>query len=573
MPWTKDQSEAIYARNPSILVSAAAGSGKSTVLMERVKTLLTEGMQVDRMLIVTFTRAAAAELRAKLINLLDECEDEAVQAQSMMVNRADICTLHVFCSRVIREHFQAAGIDPMSRIPDTSVLEHFYTEAIDEILEAAYLDPDPDEDALFSSYKPDEIVEFIKKIREFLLSLGEAEEWIDHVYENRTTEYFLPLLQKDAVLILSRAGAVLEECDRLLDRAGAPLHYEPALKKDQELLSLIREKIKEGSFSPAMITFKTLPRAGKKDDFDVDLAEKYRSLRDSFKSIIKKLLPLYPENMEQLQQDLDRTLPQIRALITLARRVDYIFTEKKRKKNYLDYSDLEHLCLKALEDERVRKTVQESYDAIFVDEYQDISAIQEKIIRSVTGKDTCLFMVGDVKQSIYRFRLAEPTLFQQKYKDFSIDADAKERKIILQQNFRSTENIIHCVNNVFSHAMRENVTELEYDKNAFLNPSETASFGPDTEFVIIHKEKEESGEESELKNGFRFEANWIAKKISSLVSTGLTLENGLKTPVRYCDIAILLRNASGRAPVIGKILSQCGIPVYSDADAQFYDLP
>lgn len=569
--WTKDQQSAIDSRNRSVLVSAAAGSGKTAVLLERVCALLKEGMRLDRLLVVTFTRATAAEMREKLMRKLEESDDPVLEEQAMLVNRAEICTLHVFCSKVIRDYFQASGIDPTSRVPDTAILDRLWSDAADEVLEAAYLDPSPDEQALFSSFTDTEVLGFMTSLRRFLLSLESSEDWISKAYEHQNTGYWLELSRNAIPLLLSRAGGLLDQCESLLARSDAPAHYGPALESDQRLLDTITVSVKNGTFDPDTVSYMTLPRAKKGAVYSDDLADEYQKVRKSFKDLINSLDAYYPKDTSHTDSVLADTLPQLRALVRLATASDMLFSEKKRKKNYIDYPDMEQLCLKCLADERVRREISESYDAVFVDEYQDISAVQEAIIKKVLGKNTLLFMVGDIKQSIYRFRLAEPSLFRNKYHDFSSDPDADERKIVLQQNFRSTENILHCVNTVFSHAMRESVTELEYDEKAMLYPKPSASFGPDTELCVLLSENGDP--DTELKEGYRYEAAFMADEISRLIQNGMRDENGIAQNVRYRDIVILLRKSSGRAPALARTLSDRGIPVYCDADARFYDLP
>jgi ATP-dependent helicase/nuclease subunit A len=220
----------------------------------------------------------------------------------------------------------------------------------------------------------------------------------------------------------------------------------------------------------------------------------------------------------------------------------------------------------------VRRNVAKHYDAVFVDEYQDISGIQEAIIQAVHLGNT-LFMVGDVKQSIYRFRLADPTLFIQKYDAFSLAEDAQERRILLTDNFRSRRNILDAVNLVFSNAMRKEVTEIAYDRDAMLHPGIKTSGDPPVCLHIIRKEGETGDDSGQLSRGYLYEARLAARILSGLAGQPLRGSDGTERPLRYRDMVILMRNVSGRAPMIAQALTDSGIPVYSDADARYFDLP
>ena len=572
MNWTPSQNEAISARNPSVLVSAAAGSGKTTVLLERVTQLLKEGYDLSEMLIVTFTRAAAAELKAKLMAKLDESEDEQLRKQALYVNRADICTIHVFCSRLIREYFHVSGIDPLSAVGDTGLMDDELSKARDDVLEEAYDHPSEDENALFSSYSTDQILEALKILRSFLNARADGDDWTEKALNNNSLSKYTDEIKKYILLLPHLAMRYLHLCDQVLNLPNAPEHYGETLREDIELVNTIIEGAKNGIFRPPVkpseLSRKKIPAESQA------AADQYKALRDKFKNVLNKYFEFFPENPEQAQQDIDFTLPSLRALVSLNKRIEDRYTKEKRRRNQLDYGDLEHIALKTLDDETVRADVQRRYRAIFVDEYQDVSALQEAIFRKITCERTLLFMVGDVKQSIYRFRQAEPTLFREKYENFSDDRDAKERRVILQQNFRSTSNILTCVNAVFAHAMRKEATELNYDEKAMLRPKECAEQGEPCELAIIKGVTDEESEESErISNGYKYEAAYIAERISELVKTGLRQDDGTVSPVKYSDIVILIRNTSGRAPEISKILTDRGIPVFCDATDSFFELP
>ena len=578
MRWTAGQQDAISARNPSVLVSAAAGSGKTAVLVERVLSLLREGKRIDRMLIVTFTRAAAGEMRERIGRALEaEAEGNAhLRRQQMRLQRADICTLHVFCSRVLREHFEAAGIDPLARIADEEKLNALRQKALDDALENAYAAPDEDLNALFSQFEDQQIAAMMDEGYKFLMAQADPWGWAEQACraEAARADAWLILLQEKCRLKLEGAKELLPDMENILSQGAGPARYADAYEKDCQLMDELLAAARQGALTGAVPAFAALSRKKPGPEEDPGLTESYKALRDEWKDRIREALSRLPADKSQAESDLIHTLPALRALMGLIRQMAENYFDYKQRKNYLDYSDLEHLALRALRDENVRKSVAGSYDALFIDEYQDISGIQEAILNALhEGTDNLLFMVGDVKQSIYRFRLADPTLFLRKYQDYSQAADAPCRKILLQQNFRSDGNVLLAVNQVFTNAMRERETEIAYDEAAMLSPGGNQPLGAAVEIHLMAAPADEDGEPGELTKGYRYEAAFTANRIKELMRT-LTVREGDHTrPLRFRDIALLMRYASGRAPYIAQTLQQAGIPVYSDADAQFFDLP
>ena len=574
MRWTESQREAIEARNDSVLVSAAAGSGKTAVLVERVLSLLREGGRIDRMLIVTFTRAAAGEMRERIGRRLEE-EGEGsahLRRQGMLLSRAMICTLHVFCNRVLREHFEAAGIDPLCRIADEDKLAALRTRALDEIMEEAYAAPGEDEQALFLQFEDQQITALIDDVYPFLMAQEDPWGWAERQGEETPMGKWLALLYGSCAHHLEGAYELLDEMEKLLQRPDGPSRYAPMFDSDSAITAKLMEDAKNGTITGGKTSCDRLSTKKAPANEDPALAERYKALRKEWKERVDKARGLLPTDAEQAEKDVRHTLPALRALLGLTKKLHERYFSFKQAKNYLDYNDLEHLTLKALQSPEVRSRVSGQYDALFIDEYQDVSGIQEAILRALhePGKNT-LFMVGDVKQSIYRFRLADPTLFLRKYREYADAKDAPCRRILLQQNFRSDENILLAVNQVFAHAMRERETEIAYDEGAMLRPGGNCAPGAAVEVHLMTAE-DEAGE-GELKQGYRWEAAFAARRIRELVRTGTVREGESTRPLQYRDIALLLRSASGRAPYIARALQMAGIPVYSDADAQFFDLP
>lgn len=578
MRWTAGQKEAIEARNDSVLVSAAAGSGKTAVLVERVLSLLKEGMRIDRMLIVTFTRAAAGEMRERIGRRLEEegAQDAHLRRQSLRLPRAAICTLHVFCARVLREHFQAAGIDPMCRIADEEKLSALRKRALDDVLEAAYADPTQNEQALFDQFEDRQITEMIDSLYPFLISKADPWAWAEEMCkeERASLSTWRPLLNQLSESRLRGAEEILPQMERILSRADGPSRYAPCLEADIALTKALLEAAREGALRGGKTAYARLSTKRAAPEENPDAAEQFKALRAEWKEKIEAARALLPADEAQAEEALRHTLKPLRALAELTRAMDEKYFALKQSRNYLDYGDLEHLTLKALSDPKVRQKVAGQFDALFIDEYQDVSGIQEALLNALhRDQQNLMFMVGDVKQSIYRFRLADPTLFLQKYRDYSLEKDAEKRKILLQQNFRSHENVLLAVNQVFAHAMREKETEIEYDEAAMLRPGAGQPLGAPVEIHLLTAAEDEAGEGGELKKGYLYEAELTARRIKELMRTAVVQEGNGTRPLRFRDIALLVRYASGRAPHIARILQAHGIPVYSDADAQFFDLP
>lgn len=575
--WTDAQRAAINARNNDVLVSAAAGSGKTAVLVERVLSLMTQGVPIDHMLVCTFTRAAAAEMRARLTDKVKSVP--ALRAQESRVERADICTLHVFCSRIIREYFQFAGVDPMARLGETPQTKALFSRALEDAMEEMYASREQNAQ-LMDCFDDAQIESMLRALYPFLMAKADPEAWLE-AQNAPLDEASLPdclwvrALFRACALALDEARASLSRCDEILSKPGAPVLYEETYRADRDLLCVLQDDIARGA-PPLAPAFARLPT--KKQTCDEQLKADYQKERDAFKKLVKdacgSLPPLNADTCARANAMLDAQ----RSLQTLFMRTRTLYQAYKAQKGLLDYNDLEHFALAALRNDRVARDVAAHYRALFIDEYQDVSPIQEAIISRV-HLGNMLFMVGDIKQSIYRFRQADPTLFLHKYQTFLSDEDADARRITLQKNFRSRGNVLRAVNHVFAHAMRGDVTEIDYDDEAALVPGrESANDPPVCLHIITPASAPETPEDDEDDDGeqklwYLFEAQQAARIIQDLMTKTVTDKNGQTRAMRYRDIVILLRRASGRAPQMARVLQARGIPCYSDASAQYFDLP
>lgn len=576
--WTEAQQAAIDARNSETLVSAAAGSGKTAVLVEHVLTLLRQGGRVDRLLIITFTRAAAAELRERLTAALDReaGTNRHLRRQMLALRHAQISTLHVFCHHILRQHFQAADIDPLAKIGENTILEPLLTRAVDESMEEVCASEAPDDVALVEQYGDAQIVEMARELYAFLRAQADPEGWLKEKMADpagQGLQPYLLLLRKEALMRLEGAGQLCDQATRLTEQPGGPDYLAPTLESDRAIIDALSQEIRQGGLPTGEVRFSPRARAPKGGVYDPQPVERCVALRESMKELVKEAQSMLPDDLEQARAEVAYTLPALRSLIGMVRSIDEKYARYKEQRNLLDYGDLEHLALKALAEPHVRQSVSNAYDAIFVDEYQDVSAIQEAIVRQVHNDKNRLFMVGDVKQSIYRFRLADPTLFLAKYDSFEENDQAKSRRILLSSNFRSRGNILAATNCVFERAMRRGATEIEYDAAAHLRAGVPTADDPPVELHIISDQVETDAEgDTESRKGWMYEAQLAARRIKSLVGTPIRDKQGERA-LRWRDCVILLRSASGRAPQIAKILASEGVPAYSDADAQYFDLP
>ena len=574
--WTSAQQQAIDARNPELLISAAAGSGKTAVLVEHVLQLLREGGKVTRLLIITFTRAAAAELRERLTKALDQESDgnKHLRQQMLDMRRAEICTLHVFCHNVIRQHFQAADVDPTARVGEATVLDPLLNRALDESIEEMCESDENDDISLRSQYSDAQIVDMAQQLYTFLRAQADPWAWLDahlNADDAHALQPYLLLLRKECLMRLEGALQLNAQCEALLSLPGAPEHLAVTADADNLILETLMQQAREG-LPMGAVKFPPRARAPKGASYDPELADRFAALRDRMKDLATEALDMLPSDIDEARGEVLFTYPALRALAKLVRRMDEKYALYKEEKNLLDYGDLEHMAIRALQDEHVRAQVAAKYDAIFVDEYQDVSAIQEALMRAIHTPQNRLFMVGDVKQSIYRFRLADPTLFLSKYEQFDGAEKAVSRRILLKSNFRSRKNVLDAVNCVFERAMRRGATEIDYDENAQLNAGVETVGDPAVQLHIITGENDDEGDEGESRKGWMYEAQLAAKCIKDLVGKPMRDKDGERT-LKYRDCVILLRSASGRSAHIARILADEGVPAYSDADAQYFDLP
>ncbi len=620
---TPEQQKVVDTRNCNLLVAAAAGSGKTAVLVKRIIIKVTEeGQDIDRLLIVTFTNAAAAEMRERIGAAIEEALAENpnnahLQKQMLLLHNAQITTIHSFCLSVIREFFHLLSLDPGFRIGDEAELSLLKADVLEEVLEECY--EKKEESFLsfiesFGSAKNEEAVTgYIKKLYEIAMSQPWPEEWLDTltVGFGLSEKEFLnhPMLDgvmKEVRNCLADCQAVLERLFLLADEPEGPTAYrETFLADEEELLRLSGAATDYATFAAALSELKFTALSKKKQEASAEKKELAKSLRDHIKKQLKKLQEdFFYESPEELWQSISHMELPMQGLVSVTKTFMKRYGTRKEEKNLLDFNDLEHMALRILveRDEAGKacptvaaKTMSERFDEIMIDEYQDSNLIQESVLTAVSGiwrDEPNVFMVGDVKQSIYRFRMACPDLFMEKYETYGEEGNAQ--KIDLAKNFRSRHGILDAINVLFAGLMHKESTEVEYDAAAALYfgasyPEETPAHRTEVLFVSAGTEQEkndmtgeteeaddstkdvtEDGELSqEEKTLVQAEALAVANRIKELKNSNLTIGSDSRS-ADYGDMVILLRTMSGWSETFLEVFAEQGIPAYADTASGYF---
>jgi len=573
--FTREQRQAIDADNRELLISAAAGSGKTAVLVERILRLIQEKhIDINRMLVVTYTRAAAAELRERLeLRLQAAAQQEPAMAKQIdLLSSAQISTIHSYCQKVVREHFRHCGVDPQFTLADERTTRTLYQESMNDVLDAAYQAAKEDHDlkALLSVLPEKNLVTVMDLLYQFLLTRPEPMAWMRQqaaVEWNRDTLLNHPLCETllgECSLLINNGFLGLEQAKALLQHPAFPEKYQQTLSADFLTLTELEESAKAGLESlcqqVSVAKFATLVRVKPETTDAAELAQQFKALREDYKGCLKELKKVLPTKLDNSLSDLEKMRPAIRGLCWLMEALHEDFRSRKLERGVLDFGDLEHMTLEVLAEPELSQLESSRFDAVFVDEYQDVSAIQEAILNGLKRKDGTqfYFYVGDVKQSIYRFRQAEPTLFLSKLDSFSDAEDADCRRIILNKNFRSRETVLDSVNRVFTHVMDRRVTEIDYDASAMLYPGKPSKGDPRTELHLLSgvPKREQIIRQAQL----------IARDIQRTVGEPTADSQGNPgAPLHYRDIVILLPVVKGVADKVEAELVKAGIPVYVDA--------
>lgn len=664
MAWTKAQQKVIDTRNKNLLVSAAAGSGKTAVLVERIISMISEGehpLDIDRLLVVTFTKAAAAQMRDRIGKALDkklekEPNNDHLHKQVSLLQSAHITTIHSFCLNVIRNYFHHIDLDPSFKMADESEITLMKSDIISDVLEKWYEEGTDDFHRLIESYSRSKsdapIEELILSLYNFAMSNPWPKEWLNKVYESfnietiedmNNTKWMKDLLDYVAVVlkdVLKKINKAIDICNE----SDGPVAYLPALISDRTMLTeLMKETSYEGygnvirNLSFARLSTKKQPEVSQ------EKKDKVKALRDEVKKVIKDLTSqFFFQSAEDMYSDMKAVSKLMEVLSKLT--LDFMdeFTAKKEEKNLVDFNDLEHFALRILVENKdgeitptkVALELSEQFEEILIDEYQDSNLVQETILKSISRESMGnfnRFMVGDVKQSIYKFRLAMPEIFLEKFKTYGTwDTDEEgninpTQRIDLDRNFRSRKVVLDFVNDIFEQIMTEPVGGVVYDEAASLKygelfeeliPEDEASritddvkkrLANDVELILVTEEEtvddKKTGDydnkadtdvtasdtpdvnlsgvtdEDDIQYTKReLEARAVAKRIKEITDP----ENGLLVidkdkegkiihrPAELKDIVILLRTMAGWSEVFVNTLLQEGIPAYADTGTGYF---
>ena len=594
MNWTEEQQKVIDLRDCSMLVSAAAGSGKTAVLVERIIKKIIDPItpvDIDRLLVVTFTNAAAAEMRERVSNAIEAAleadpANRHLQKQLTLVHNARITTIDSFCMDVIRNHFHRIDLEPGFRIGDEGELKLLREEVCDATLEDFYASEDPEFLAFsdnYSSAKSDEkIKEMILQLYDYSVSYPWPEEWLEECagqYQAGSVEELeeKPWVKDLLAYLKVRSRDLLEHHRSLLELTqcmDGPYMYEGSIRDDLRQLEELTtcEHLQEWYDALHHMKFKMIGNARKYEGSE-EKKQAVAAGRDRMKKQITELQKsFFTDDMEQQLELLKKTGEMVAILVRLTSEFSRRFRAKKADKNIIDFSDGEHFALRALIDPETKELTeiareyQQQFTEIMIDEYQDSNYVQESLLTAVSGISAGrenLFMVGDVKQSIYRFRLARPELFMEKYNSYSKDG-GKRQRIDLYRNFRSRPEVVNLVNDVFYHVMGADLGNVEYDAEAALYagasfPEVVQEGSYDPELILV---PEADGENRQMA-----EARVVAQRIRQM------MEKQELPDLHYRDIVLLLRSMSGWTENFQKVFAEEGIPLVVASQTGYFSAP
>ena len=632
--WTKEQQEVIDSRDCNLLVAAAAGSGKTAVLVERIIQIITNKerpVDIDSLLVVTFTNAAAAEMRERIGDAIGKAleknpEDSHLQNQLVLLNKASITTIHSFCLEVIKSNFHKIDLDPNFRIGDETECTILKLETIEEIFEEFYEEKEDDFYKLVESYSEKRgdtnLQQMVLSIYSFVMSSPYPMKWLeDSVNDFNIDDEFDFSTSKWARIILDtikiQVNGIVNNFDKALEMVDGIEELETfadKLKIEYKMIKNLLDSCDEGwedayrasinlEFENYAKGVKRIPKGA--EEYIKDAKDKAKKIRDDAKKSLESIQSsTFNKNVSALNKEIEMLYPIVNSLSKILKRFIDLYSERKREKGIIDFNDIEHFALAILtkEDENgninpsdVALEYREKFYEIFIDEYQDSNFVQEVLLSTIAKIQTPnRFMVGDVKQSIYRFRQAKPEIFLEKYATYSTEKGEKNRKIMLYKNFRSRKEVIDSCNYVFENIMSKNIGEIEYTKDEALNLG--ASFkenleanvivGGPTEIHLMEKaqkateenQNDEEQPEEELDN-IQLEARMVGKIIKNLMAPN---EEGNVHKVYdkklddyrvvdFKDIVILLRATSAWAPVFADELINMGIPTYADTGMGYFD--
>ena len=601
IPFTEDQQKVINLHHRNILVSAAAGSGKTAVLVERIIRMVCDEqnpVDIDRLLIVTFTKAAAAEMRERIsqgISAMQEAfpESEHIERQAALLHNAQITTIDSFCLYLIKNHFHEIGLDPAFRVADEGEMKLMKQDVLAELLEEAFAGKEQRfldcVEFFCPKGKEKTLEELILRLHSYAGSNPWPLEWLERCrmdYAIQTVEeleasglgqYVTTYLDK----LLKSSLTTLEQAKKLCEEPDGPYMYGELIEQELEQLEQMVgcKSLTQWERKLETLSFKSL--STKKDpSVNADKREQAKALRGMAKDIVKHMKEqFFGASLQVSVEQIKRCQEPVNMLLDLTVAFSERLQEKKKERKLLDFSDMEHYALEILlekEGETTRPSkvaceYREYFHEILIDEYQDSNLVQEYLLRAVSGEEENRynrFMVGDVKQSIYKFRLARPELFIEKYKSYSSE-EALCQRIDLSRNFRSCDSVITTVNSVFERLMSEDIGGIVYDDSAALHVGAKYPENPESmsELLLMDKPCEDSEVDEKEAEG-----RLLATRIKELRESYRVTDKatGELRPVQYRDMVILLRATKDWDEAFKKVLEQEGIPVYITSKTGYF---
>jgi len=598
--FTKEQQQVIDLRNRNILVSAAAGSGKTAVLVERIITRLTRDekpLNVDELLIVTFTEAAASEMKERIHSAIEKALEEQadnvhLQRQATLIHQAQITTIHKFCLSVIRDYFHTIDLDPGFRVGEEGELKLLKRDVVEAVLESFYEEGDDAFIHFVESYATGrddrKLEELILQLYEFSRSYPNPKKWLDSCAEQYDVQSVEELERRPFVLeIMHEVKQYLSDMKRFLEfgiticeEEDGPLMYRDALISDVAFVSKLQNAVGFGEMQKELVDVKWAKLAVCRDkQVSEKKIQQVKDIRDEVKGLIKDLAKQYFfDDVHELQKEMALSQGNMQTLTSLVKTFADAFAEEKRRKNLIDFNDMEQYALQILTREEdgvyvpsmVAESYQEKFAEIMIDEYQDSNLVQEAILSSVSGVSKGvynIFMVGDVKQSIYRFRLSRPELFMEKFHTYSLE-DSHKQRIDLHKNFRSRREVLDSTNYVFEQIMVPDFGGIAYDEKAalYVGADYEEREGNETEVLILEAPDSKTEERIEL------EAEMVAKRMKELMADHTVYDRQTESyrKVHYSDMVILTRSLKGWTDTFSRVLNAAGIPTYTSSKEGYF---
>ncbi len=594
------------------------GSGKTAVLVERIiNKVIVDKVDIDKILIVTFTSAAASEMRERILEAIykkieENPTDNNLQKQIILLNKSNISTIHSFCLDVIRNNFYEIDASANFRVADSAEIELLKQEVIDDLFEEKYLSEDKDFEKLlntYTDYRGDEnLRQLVLNIYKFIQSSPFPEKWLNEQVdkfnlENKLESDFSETIWGKILLENFKEEILdsilkLKQVERDLCQFEELIKYQLVIREDINNLENLQNNTNSWEHTYNLATELSWSKWPSDKKVTLQLKDDAKQIRDGIKkkvlSIIEKYL-IY--NSKQANSDIFEMYSVLNSIKELVLEFSQKFSSKKREKNIVDFNDIEHFALNILlktdENGRIYETdvarkYKQKFEEIAIDEYQDSNLVQEYILKSVS-KGNNIFMVGDVKQSIYKFRQARPELFLEKYDTYKLKGEkiTTGMKIQLFKNFRSRQNVLDLTNLVFENIMSKNLGDICYNENEFLNyganfpenESCTENDIAELDIIDLHQTQEDIEEDTEeiqpqeRIEDIVLEAKYVAEKIKDIINSNYMVydkKQGYRK-VTFKDIVILLRSTKASAPIFEKEISNLNMPVFSDVSSEYLE--